>query len=361
MSLLDRLTQGAAARPASGTLREFLEAEVAADKGPFTLAGRAALAEPIERIERIIRERIPDQTVSILKGTQIGFSTLAVGLALYCVIVERLNAGYFLPDDDFAARFDDTRIRATLRSGKLQAAMRDGDFKGVKAKGLKEFPGADGSRFLYVLGLHDIGNATSVPLDMGLYDEADDIKPDNMQWSRDRYDASDFAFTLNLGMGRTPGAGIHAHYLGGSQRVWRVPCPGCGAEWALEENWPDIVREEEGPAPRGGPRGGPERKAFLACPACAHPLDREAGRWVPTDPGAEERGHASYRVPQLAVSAIRLDRILAKWRAARTPREQAMFRCSCLALPDAGDMQPITDDLLRRLREAEPYHMEVVA
>lgn len=131
--------------------------------------------------------------------------------------------------------------------------------------------------------------------------------------------------------------------------MWRVPCPGCGAEWALEENWPGVLREEEG-------------RPFLACPACAHPLGPETGRYVPAFPEAEEeRKHWSFRIPQLIVPAVRLERVAAKWRAARTPRERATFSCSSLALPDAGDMQPITDDLLRRLREAEPYHMEVVA
>lgn len=348
-SILDRLTQGAAARPGSGTLREFLEAEVATDKGPFTLAGRAALAEPIELIDRIIREDVKDATISILKGAQIGFSTLAAALAIYLCAARRLSVGFFFPDDGAADQMSDNRIRTTLRNPTLTGAMRDAEYKGVRAKGMKEFPGADGSRFLYVKGLHEIGNATSIPLDVALNDEVDDIAPENLKWSKDRLDASALALTINLGVGRTPGAGIHAHYLDGSQRVWRVPCPGCGEEWVLEENWPGILRAEGG-------------EASFACPACAHPLGPEAGRFVPTFPEAEEdRRHWSFRIPQLIVPAVRPARVLAKWNESRTPRQRATFRCSSLALPDAGDMQPITEDLLRRMREAEPYHMEAVA
>ena len=73
------------------TLREFLETEIRADAGMFTFAGREALMEAAEHLDETLRFGLPEQTLSILKGTQIGMTTLAIGLALYCVHVRRLN------------------------------------------------------------------------------------------------------------------------------------------------------------------------------------------------------------------------------------------------------------------------------
>ncbi len=333
------LLAGGVARAAGGRggLARFLTTELRTDRGAFTFAGREALREPAAVLDAVLESRTPDRTISVLKGAQVGMTTLAIGLALYAVVVHRLNVGYFLPDQDFANRFDQTRVRPAIRDGSLAALMREGTYKGAAPKGLKEFPGPGGSRFLYVLGLRDVGNAVSLPLDVLIRDEVDDLPTENLAWSNDRIDASPLALTLNLAVGRTPGAGIHTMYEEGDQRLWRVRCAACGRECVLEEHWPRVLR----------PCG-------LACPACGAVLGREAGRWVAAHP---ERPHRSYRLSQLAVGAVRLERIAAKWSAAGLPSEKARFRCSSLAMPDAGDVQPISRELLGKLRDAAPYRL----
>ncbi|MEK6709329.1 MAG: phage terminase large subunit family protein, partial [Nitrospinota bacterium] len=324
----------------------FLEEEIRADRGRFTFAGREPLREIASHLDGILHLGLPGRTVSVLKGAQVGMTTLAIGLALYGCALRRLNVGYFLPDQDFADRFDSTRIRPLLRGSLLAQAMRAGRWKGAAPKGLIEFPDPEGSRFLYVLGLRDIGNAISLPLDVLIRDEVDDLPAGNLRWSEDRLDASPLALTVNLAVGRVPGEGIHAMYLRGDRRRWLVPCLGCGREWALEEEWPAALKEEE-----GSPR--------LACPGCAASLAPGAGRWRPEAPEAgEAEGGRSYRLSQPAVPAVSLERVAAKWRAARLPGERARFRCASLALPDAGEMQPLTRALFRRLREEEPCFLE---
>ena len=318
-------------------LGRFLASEMSTDKGVFTFEGREALSEPTAVLDEVLKNRTPDQTISVLKGAQVGMTTLAIGFAFYCVIVHRLNVGYFLPDQDFADRFDQTRVRPALRGERIASIMREGKYRGASPKGLKEFPGRGGSRFLYILGLKDIGNAISIPLDVLVRDEVDDLPPDNLKWSNDRIDASPLALTLNLAVGRTPGAGIHAMYEGGDRRRWHVRCPACRKESVMEENWPGILRA-----------------GVLACPDCGGALDRGAGRW---EAECVKPRHRSYCLSQLAVGAVRLDRITAKWAAAGLPSEKARFRCSTLATPDAGDTQPISRELLRTLRDAAPYRL----
>ncbi len=318
-------------------LARFLMSEMSTDKGAFTFEGREAMLEVVSALDEVLNNRTPDQTISVLKGAQVGMTTLAIGFALYCVTIHRLNVGYFLPDQDFADRFDQTRVRSTLRRRGLASLMRDGKYKGASPKGLKEFPGRGGSRFLYILGLRDIGNAISIPLDVLIRDEVDDLPADNLKWSNDRIDASPLALTLNLAVGRTPGAGIHAMFEAGDRRRWHVRCQACHAESVLEENWPKVFSGDA-----------------LACPACGGALDRGAGRW---EAARARPRHRSYRLSQLAIGAVRLDRVAAKWAAARLPSEKARFRCSALAAPDAGDTQPISRELLRKLRDAAPYHL----
>ncbi len=348
---LERISGGQAAfLPPKPSFAEFLEKEIGTDDGAYTFEGREALREAVDHLGEILRLGLPEQTVTVLKGTQIGMTTVAIGLALYAVHIHRLNVGYFLPDQDFANRFDDTRVRPAIRRPALAAAMRDGRYRGAASKGLKEFPGPDGSRFLYILGLRDIGNALSLPLDLLIRDEVDDLPPENLRWSNDRLDASKLALTVNLAMGRNPGAGIQAMFEEGDRRLWRVPCHACGTDWVPEENWPEILKEKS---------RIDEYPLRLACPGCGAALSRSAGRWRPG--GAEGlEGHRSYRISQLAVPAVRLERIAAKWRAAKKPGDRAKFRCSCLALPDAGESRPIDAALLESLRAAEPCLMEAV-
>ena len=90
------------------------------------------------------------------------------------------------------------------------------------------------------------------------------------------------------------------------------------------------------------------------CPDCGRKLDRGKGRWRAA---RVERRHRSYRLSQLAVGAVRFDRIAAKWAAARLPSEKARFRCSSLATPDAGDNRPISPELLKKLRDAAPFRL----
>ena len=128
-------------------LGRFLASEMSTDKGVFTFEGREALSEPTAVLDEVLKNRTPDQTISVLKGAQVGMTTLAIGFALYCVIVHRLNVGYFLPDQDFADRFDQTRVRPALRGERIASIMREGKYRGASPKGLKEFPGRGGRGF----------------------------------------------------------------------------------------------------------------------------------------------------------------------------------------------------------------------
>ena len=66
-------------------LARFLMSEMSTDKGVFTFEGREALLEPTAVLDEVLKNRTPDQTISVLKGAQVGMTTLAIGFAAYCV------------------------------------------------------------------------------------------------------------------------------------------------------------------------------------------------------------------------------------------------------------------------------------
>jgi hypothetical protein len=191
----------------------------------------------------------------------------------------------------------------------------------VRTQGLLGFGGA----FLYLLGLTSINNAVSIPLDASLYDEVDILPAENLTWSEDRIAASGLRLRLFFSVGMRPGAGIDARFQEGTQSLWVVGCEGCRREHVLEERFPECVRDGR-----------------LVCPACGRPLEADGGRWVDSYPARRREARLSFRLPQLAVPALSLGHIMSRYREALASRRlMSRFRCSVLAQPDGGDLQPL--------------------
>jgi hypothetical protein len=319
------------------SFKEFLLREVPTDKGKYSFAGHRVFEPIVDDLDAILARRQPDMQISLLKGAQIGASTIGIGVSAFLPSQVRANVGYFLPTDKFADRFDKTRFRPAIRkSPYLRGLMREGTYQGSALTGLKEF----GSNFLYTLGLTSLGNAISIPLDACLYDEVDVLPEENMEWSDDRIAASDLRFRFYFSVGMLPGLGIDRFFQAGSQTLWVVKCPSCGKDGqVLEDLFPACVA-----------RVGEEWARV--CVKCGAAYDVEAaGRWVDTYPDRRKDGLISYRVPQLIVPAIALSYIMARWEKAKLKRsKKAKFNCSALGRPDGGDAQPITDAVLTACR-----------
>lgn len=337
MSLLEDIGLVGGEEKRYDDFRAFLEREIWTDNGLFSFRGREVFRHQVELINRVVADRRPDVTISTLKGAQIGQTTIGIGAAVYIPAQIGKNLGYFLPTDAFAKRFDQTRFTTTIRKNAwLRGLMKEGNFQGANLKGLKEFRG----KFLYTLGLFNIQNAISIPLDANLYDEVDVLPEENMEWSDDRIAASTFRFRFFFSVGMYPGAGIDAKYAEGCEYNWVVKCPSCGRDdQVLEDLFPACIQRVQGEWQR-------------VCIKCGKPYDVETvGRWVAHYPERENEGKYSYRIPQLIVPAIALPYIMGRWDKAQHKKSKlAKFRCSCLAKPDGGDMQPITDAVLAACR-----------
>jgi len=296
------------------TLPEFLAASIQTRDGPFTFAGRAPLVGICDALGNPAIRR-----VDILKATQIGMTTLAgFGYALWETAVNGRNVGYFLPTEWMAREVVGERLRWAV-------GEKCGFDLGINAN---DGIARTGRGRIYVRGLITIHGALSVPLDVNLYDEVDDLNPDHFLWARQRLDASHYAREIAFACGRFPGEGMDARFQSGTQHHWHVKCRRCrNADNVLELAFPDCVkRHGEGYA--------------LACTRCGGTLDAANGQWVAHYP---DRQHMSFRVSALGMSALSLDRLMDEWDLAlREKRLMAPFRCSKLALPDAAERQALT-------------------
>jgi hypothetical protein len=315
-------------RQAGLDFAEWMHKNVRLDDGrPWDISQRRALVEIVDNLKH--------RQMTILKGAQTGFSTLFLGFAIWLLDQVRRNVIYFLPTQKMSDRFSTTRMDAFVnRSEYLRGRLR-----GTDQTGLKEID----THFLYFVGLQSVLGAISIPSDCNLYDEVDLIDQENLDWSMDRIAASDLALLRFFSVGMFPGIGIDERYQDGDRRRWHVRCGGCRHDQVMEDEFPENFVRRDG-------------QVMLVCVRCGRRLDVNNGHWVPEKP-ERTADHVSYRVPQLIIPGLNLGYIWDRWQRAKDkPSKLAKFRCSVLAKPDGGDLQPITDEVLQRVRLASDYY-----
>jgi hypothetical protein len=314
----------------AGGFEEYLRDHIKPDGGSYSFRGHQALREPLLSEKR---------DLVILKGAQVGMSTGGMGLMLFSADAKGRNVIYYLPTNDMAAEFGSTRLNAIID--------RDDHLKAVTRELQRINPGRRGKdtmtvkrvrdNFIYIKGLETPIQAISVPADVLIFDEVDDLDVNNMAFALDRVAHSSERRVIRFGVGRFPGGGIDAAYMVESDKRVRVyRCPVCRREHVLEDRFPDnVYRDKAG-------------RWFIGCDSakCGAEIDRDGGEWTAQEPGRETVG---YRISQLQIPAVSMDHIMSQYRKAlNNPSLMAKFRCSTLALPDAGDSQPITDEVLKR-------------
>jgi hypothetical protein len=309
----------------------YCRKHIVLDNGqPYDPCGRAAMREIVEAYSE-------HPHITIEKGAQTGFSTLAIAHTLHLVDAGKRNVIYYLPTDRMASRFGATRFDPYVeRSSYLQERLR-----GTDQAGLKQI----GTHFMYVLGLWGKSGAISIPADALLFDEVALLDPHNMELAQDRISASTLGWQRYFSVALFPQDGIDELFESTDKRRWMVRCPSCGREAVVEDEFPENFCYQAGSG------------AFLVCTKCGARLDVEDGRWVAEHPDRSAR--RGYRVPQLIIPGLRLDLIWDRWEKAKDkPSKRAIFNRSVLAKPDSGNMQPVSPEVLERVTAASDYYWQ---
>jgi len=428
-------TPTASPAPRCATFKEFLRDHARVLQrdgagGPFSLAGRAPLEVVVDWLDKVLRNTIgpeaqgpetveidgavfqPGQlkgaTLAVAGGAQFGKTVLELNLMAYATAIRFLSVGNYLPDRPKVEEIVGQKFRPNvldlypwmaemIQLGKVQNASG----KTINRK--ESYTVTDGQRksFGNFCGMHR--PPTSLTLDLALLDEVDDIDERNIGYVDARMTNSQAHLTCFIGTQRVAGAGQNARLEASSFHVKLVPCPACGREWCLEEEFPRCVRVKKAeigkaesrkqkaesqntdsisafnfpisalPDPIISPEMGHDRLAayYVACPECGTELDRDAGRYVARRPERLRQAKLGIRVSQLNISAISIQEIVGAWYAAfEDPSGSALtaFCCDRLAIPNAGAAQPITQAILddcrrlglaEELEAAEPYAMSL--
>jgi hypothetical protein len=325
-------------------LWDALVAECPTDAGRFSIVGRKAMMGIVDAFQLVLET--PDAELALIKGTQLGWTTIFAYLALHMVFDRRRSVIYYLPDDEWAADIDDTRIRPLLLAIPRWAgagAEAEGGTEDRRHRGLWQ----SGNKFLYVRGLKTKKRARSSSADLWISDETDGTDETNLKLARDRVGASQHRNRFYFSQPMFDGLGIDARWKRGSQGRWIVTCTACDERQWTADHWPENHRQSADGAAR--------EDHWLACHKCGHDLDVEAGEWVHAQPDQYAAGKLSFRLTALDVPGARPVKALwADWQDAADDEEALkLFYASNLTRALPGTAQPITDTALAAARR--PY------
>lgn len=379
--------------PPVKSFREFLEKVARApigkgEYGQYTFAGREALIEIVDQIDRILGSHtgkpIKDATLSLAGGAQFGKSVLELNLGAYSTGCAWQRWGFYLPDNDLVEGMIDTKFRPDILDqlgwfAEMTQVGRAVNKSGRSVNRKGAFTVTDGVRKSQgmIIGLNKV--PTTFTFDLTTLDEVDDIKAKLEKYVDARMTSSDLRFRVNIGTQRIAGRGMNKKWKDGSQGVQVFCCPACRHEQVLEEEFPQCIRVAMDGTPRRDdpqfqltadfrrdPKGevlathDPAHRYYYACVRCGAELDRtrQGFRWHHRRPEQLKLENLSYRISQFGIPAIDVSQIVAHYTKAVTdPEQMVAFNCDRRAMPESTE-QKLTPIILDRSRSLEVYDMQ---
>lgn len=262
------------------------------------LDGRPFRFEGHEYLRTLFDDVCPHIVMS--KAAQVGGTVYGIFRSLHACL-NGLNVIYFFPTRTDVLEFSKSRVGPLLADNAFLAKMmRDTDTAGLKRIG---------DAHLYFRGMQSTVGMKSVPADMVVFDELDEVTPEARSLAMERVAHSDYKRVIELSNPSLPGYGIDEQYEKSDQRHWTLKCSCCGAWTALDREFP-TRRNEEVKIIRPHPDG----TWYRACVHCGAELDLAAGEWVADYPDRKIHG---YRISQLFSSKVDPGEILHEYRTSR--------------------------------------------
>lgn len=377
--------------PRRATFREFLEkdARVPADSAdaerrgtyvPFTFNGRESLIDVVDAIDTVLGlkdgKTRKDAEIAVGGGAQIGKTILEHALLTFCTGQQFRNTLLYVPDQNLVNDLVQTKFRPNVVDQMPWFAdmLRLGVVVNSSGRSLHRigaFSVTDGNRRANGMfaGLGKV--PTSISGDIALEDEVDDVDPKFEKFVRGRLSSSDLRFIFRIGTQRVHGRGMNMEWRNGSQGVVHLECPKCRHRQNPEEEFPGIVclaqpRSEPARLTYNGDfavRGrsvanhSTEQTYFLGCVKCGAKLNRSEPLWHHKRPEMIAKNKWTFRVSQVAMAAIDLNKIVNEWNGALLDDEKmAVFRCDVLALPKST-AQKLDPEIISRSRTIEKFEV----
>ncbi|RYD19904.1 MAG: hypothetical protein EOP88_17095, partial [Verrucomicrobiaceae bacterium] len=345
---------------------------------PYSLEGREAMIPIIETFDLVLGSHtgkpLPDATIDICGGAQIGKTVLSLNFGAYVTAVLYYNWGYYLPDDDLVEGIVDTKLRPDVIEqiewlGPLMQVGKTEDKRGKSVNRKGAFQVSDGKRkaFGMIRGMGKI--PTTFSMDVAMEDEKDDIPAKRSKYLTGRMTASPLRLRCSIGTQRYHGAGQQKQWEDGSQGIFLFDV-GNGRQINLEEQWPSVCRLAVDGTPKptdpkltnaGDFRDDqgnawayePGAPYYFADPDTGAVVDRFKPILKHLRPDRLKLLKFSFRLSQLCLGAMPVNQFVSRWQdAVRDPEMMTVFRCDVLAMP-ANSEQAISPEILLRARTVE--------
>lgn len=257
-----------------------------------------------------------------MKGTQVGWSTMAIVKSIHWSNYRDANIIYTLPSKSVVKDFVTPKVDPLIESNPVIKAMVGAS----NSAGLKQI----GRRFIYFRGTWEQTSAISISADVLVNDEYDRSKQLVLDTYKTRLDA---AAINNPALGHkwyfsnpsVPNAGVDALWQLSDQKHWYITCSRCNKDQYLE--FPDNIDIEH---------------ACYICKHCKRPLsheDRRDGRWI----RHRMSDVSGYWINQLMVPWIPASSIIRD-----STKDKQLFHNFTLGLPYVSSEDRLTGEMIRK-------------
>jgi hypothetical protein len=361
----------------------FCENNLTLDGEPFRLHGNGY--KPFADIYRYIGLKAlePDgKPVIIVKGRQVGATTMAAAIELYfmaCGLFGTMNRSpmrvmHCFPLLDLAYTYTKTKLNPMIAA----AIPDEKSLKGARTKSRIEtkIDNSIGTADSLKLKQFTYGNQILIEstgltadrlrgrtVDYVLYDEAQDITSTamanaNKTLSQARYGPPGSGAQVLFGTPKAKGSDFHNIWRNSSQQYYFLGCESCDGHFPLytpeSNDWETIWIEDDFPADYVDPKTKLKPHGFIVkCTHCGHEQDKrpaaERGKWVALKKDHEDSKYVGYHINQLYMPHLSRDKILGEKPENNPINTERAYQNECLGEFFAGDAAPITPDELETL------------
>lgn len=233
----------------------------------------------------------------IKKPTQVGVTELCINTGFYFIDTKGENVIYMLPSADQLGDFAHARLDKVINNSPYISNL----FSDISNVGLKVGKRAS----FYLRGSNSESKLEEVPAGCLVRDELTYMNQDNAKLAKNRLDASQNKWIIDVSHPRYPGEAIDARFKESTAREWLVICEACGEKQQLKF-LESVARD-------------PLR---LVCRACGKELDPMNGQWSEDDPDNPIKG---YHLSQLFSPTVTLEEIVQEYESATAATDLRLF------------------------------------
>lgn len=274
----------------------------------------------------------PSQEIIFRKGSQMGVSTYCIIWALWLCKTRQAPRGliYWLPTDAAVGDFVNTKLDPFINENPELYLAKQTNVKRIKSADNQ------GLKFMYNVptfwrGLKSKTSVKSISADAAVYDEFDEAEPAQVVQARKRLSASNVKLTRDLSTPTIPDFGIDKRFQESDQCHYGFRCGHCSTWNILEENWPNVFKQDR------------EGSYYHACRHCSGRLDVSQGHWIRKNQSSRLRG---YQISQLYSPFVSPNEIMREYQSTEF---MGHFHNHVLGLPYISASDMVTSEMVLQL------------